>query len=106
LSWWLCAAFHLPTNCTPYPYLLALLSLFEWFNYIITSFLGANHCCNFSWILLCVSLAISWSYYALPPWCYCFVWFCFHLFSLFHCFVLYEFFINIFALFVIHLIIT
>jgi hypothetical protein len=51
-----------------------------------------------------VPLAISWSYYALPPWCYCFVWFCLHLFSLFHCFVLYEFFINIFALFVIHLI--
>ncbi len=31
-----------------------------------------------------VSLAISWSYYALPLWCFSFVWFLFPLFLLFH----------------------
>jgi hypothetical protein len=46
---WLYIAFCLPTNWIRYPYLLALLSLF---NCIINSFLGANHCCYFSWIFV------------------------------------------------------
>jgi hypothetical protein len=35
-----------------------------------------------------VSLAISWSFSTLPHWCHSFVWSCFALCSLFHCFLL------------------
>jgi hypothetical protein len=100
---WLYIAFCSPTNCTPYPYLLALLSLFEWFNCIITSF---------QWLLLFlidfgVSLALSWSYYTLPLWCYSLVCLVsFPSFLSFPLFLLYELFINMYALFVIHLINT
>ncbi len=101
---WLYIAFHLPTNCNPYPYLLTLLSLFEWFNCIITSFLGANHCCYFSWILV-----FLWQFLDLIMLCFSGATLLFDFVSLFSPFsiVFYsEFFINMYALFVIHLINT
>ncbi len=94
------------TNHIPYSYLLALLSLFEWFNCIITSFLGAHHCCyshgdycffgNFLILWCSASLVLLFCLVSFPPF----------LTSFSIVVLLYELFINMYGLFVIHLIIT
>jgi hypothetical protein len=84
---WLYTAFHLLTNWHPLPLPLGL---------IVTIWMIQLHHYFFSWcqsLLLFLmdfgfSLAISWSYSTLPLWCHSFVWSCFALCSLFHCFLL------------------